>query len=302
MSAIFARPLHDNELTSVFLKKVLGYRDCPETGDLAIKVTKAELLLDTMISRDTLKGASYRHPSYSKDESRVSLRQEIFEELIAMGRPGSDDEVAKGIGGIAPPEGVDICADKQAFILIGLPASGKSSVSNRIADKYGAFIVDSDFAKRKFPEFKDEYGAALVHEESTLVTFGSEDKAFSEEPNVIGFCTAQGINMVIPKIGAKAESIRNLRNTLIEKGYSVHLTLVKADRLCATKRALTRFEKTSRYVPISLIFDGYSNDPILTYYYTRADKEWTSTGCICTESNPTIKIESTDNNPAELYS
>ena len=302
MSAIFARPLHDNELTSVFLKKVLGYRDCPETGDLAVKITRAELLLDTMAASDTLKRTNYRHPSYAKDEARVDLRQQIFEELISMQRPTSDDQISKGVGGIAPPDGVITATDKQAFILIGLPASGKSYASNTIADRYGAYIVDSDFAKRKFPEFKNEYGAALVHEESTLVTFGSDDTRFAEEPNIIGFCTSQGANMVIPKIGAKAESIRNLRNTLIDKGYSVHLTLIKADRLCATKRALTRFEQTSRYVPISLIFDGYSNDPILTYYYTKNDPEWSSTGCICTENTPTKKIESTNDNPAELFS
>lgn len=301
MSAIFARPLSDNELTADFLKRVLGYKDCPATGDLAVKVTKAEVLLDKMASQDTLKRTNYRHPSYSRDTDRATLRQEIFEELVSLKRPPNDDDVTKGCGGAAPPEGVNILKERQAFILIGLPASGKSSVSNRIADEYGAYIVDSDFAKRKFPEFKNEYGAALVHEESALVTFGVKDALYSDEPNVIGYCISEEINMVIPKIGAETNSIRRLRDLLIKFGYEVHLTLVKADRLCATKRALQRFDTTTRYVPISLIFDGYSNDPILSYYYMYGDTEWASTGSVCTENNPTQLIEATKNNPAQLY-
>lgn len=301
MSASYARPLVDNELTNQFLTRALGYKSSKETGDLAAKVAKAELLLATMSSEDTLKRTKYRHPYYRLDEQREQLREKILAELISNKRLPNDDDTAPGVGGVAPPDSVSIQRDRIAFILIGLPASGKSSVSNKIADNYGAFIVDSDFAKRKFPEFKEEYGAALVHEESTLVTFGLDDAQYKEEPNLLGFCISEGANVVIPKIGAKPDSIRKLRDLLLGYDYQVHLTLIKADRLCATKRAINRFSATNRYVPISLIFDGYSNDPILSYYYMQRDESWASTGVISTEQNPPEVVETSENNPASLF-
>ena len=50
-----------------------------------------------------------------------------------------------------------------------------------------------------------------------------------------------------------------------EKGYAIFLILVELDRLKATRRAFKRFLNTGRYVPLSLIFDSYANDPTLTY-------------------------------------
>ena len=65
--------------------------------------------------------------------------------------------------------------DKQAFYVIGLPASGKSEVAGLLSDNYGAIILDSDYAKRKFPEYQAECGATIVHEESSMVVFGGKE-------------------------------------------------------------------------------------------------------------------------------
>ncbi|MGZ9741014.1 zeta toxin family protein [Pseudomonas sp. GNP012] len=301
MSSSFARPLDDNQAAAVFLTRALGFKPCDDTGDLAVKVAKAEVLLSKMAAENTLKRPNFRHPSYSSDEARKELRRKIFSELIGMNRIANDDEIRLGVGGISPPVGQDISNQRKAFILIGLPASGKSTISNKIADAYGAYIVDSDYAKRKFPEYKDEYGAALVHEESTLVTFGMDGNDFADELNVLEYCISQEVNVVIPKIGSKAQAIRDLRALLIGFEYEVHLVLVKADRVCATQRALTRFQATNRYVPISLIFDGYGNDPILSYYYLCKEVEWHSVGIISTETNPPEYIESSKGSPIDIF-
>lgn len=297
----FARPLATTEQANQFLVRALGYKSCLQTGDLAVKVSKAETLLSKMSSEDSLRRSSYRHPSYSSDDSRVTLREKIVEGLVSSRRPPNDEDISFEHGGVMPSDGIGVVRERQAFILVGLPASGKSSIANRISDEYGAYIVDSDFAKRKFPEYKDEYGAALVHEESMLVTFGLNDPFFKDEPNVLGFCVSEGVNVVIPKIGARSGSIRSLRDMLISYGYDVHLTLVKVDRLCATKRAVSRFCDTSRYVPISLIFDGYSNDPILNYYYMLGDVEWASVGVVSTEGASPVFVSAVNDNPARLY-
>ena len=301
MSNHYARPLADNELTNQFLTRVLGYKVSVETGNLAVKVAKAEVLLSAMTADDTLNSRKHRHPIYCSDEARAALREVIFKELISLPRPANDDDITLGIGGMAPSEGKKTNYERKAFILIGLPASGKSSISNKVADEYGAYIVDSDYAKRKFPEYTEEYGAAVVHEESTLVTFGLENPKYSSELNVLGYCVAAGVNVVIPKIGANVASIKEMRDILINKGYEVHLTLIRVDRLCATQRTLSRFCTTKRYVPIALVFDGYSNDPILSYYYMKEDPSWASIGVLSTEQAKPAYIEGNNDNPSSLY-
>jgi len=49
-------------------------------------------------------------------------------------------------------------------------------------------------------------------------------------------------------------------------GYETHLVCVNLDRRKATIRAIGRFMQSGRYVPIGLIFDGYANDPLNTYF------------------------------------
>lgn len=300
MSQSYARPLDNNELTHHFLLSVLGLKRSRQTDDLVVRIVETEVLLATYARSNTLNSTKYRHPSYKSDADREDLRESIFEELISLARLPDDDQIGPGIGGLAPPEHITAMQARQAFILLGLPASGKSSIANRVADENGAFVVDSDYAKRKFPEFgySGGQGAALVHEEAQLVTFGVQGES---NVNVLEFCVAQGHNIVIPKIGSKADSIRTLREDLIEKGYEVHLTLVKADRICSVRRALDRFQRTGRYVPLALIFDGYGNDPILSYYYIRGDKAWASTGMLSTEGASPVVLEATTGNPANLY-
>jgi len=87
----------------------------------------------------------------------------------------SDEDITLGKGGSAPIK--KLKQNGKAFIFIGLPASGKSTISNEISDKHGCFILDSDFAKRKIPEYHDlQFGASLVLEESIDIVFGEEKK------------------------------------------------------------------------------------------------------------------------------
>ena len=77
-----------------------------------------------------------------------------------------------------------------------------------------------------------------------------------------------GANIVLPKIGSNYESLLTLVNILKKNNYKVHLTLIELDRIKATQRALYRFEKTGRYVPLGLIFDTYNNSPNNAFYKT----------------------------------
>ena len=53
---------------------------------------------------------------------------------------------------------------------------------------------------------------------------------------------------------------------LYELGYAIYLVLIELDRFKATQRAFNRYVTTKRYVSLAMIFDVFSNDPILSYY------------------------------------
>ena len=177
-------------------------------------------------------------------------------------------------------------------------------IASFIANEYGAHIVDSDYAKRKFPEFSQKYGASVLHEESSLVTFGSGDENHLDEPCIFEYCIANDFNMVIPKIGNSLKSLTTLKVLLGSRGYAVHLTLICLDRVEACRRALDRYIETDRYVPLGLVFDGYGNDPILTYYMIKDGRDWASTGKLSTlylRAKGPIYKAGDDINPAFLF-
>ena len=292
------RPIHTNPLAEAFVKNILGIKSRTEVSKAVNRVVKAEMLVAQIGKENSLTSSDYRDTMYKDDESRADLRGKILDELIDLQRLQNDDDIKLGLGGARPEL---IKKEKQAFIITGLPASGKSGVARKVADLHGAFILDSDFAKRKFPEYLTEFGAHLVHEESSLVVFGSPVAA--DEFTLQGYCLSEDYNVVIPKIGHSVLPLTEQAEYLKDHGYSVHLILVSLDRGKATNRAYQRFVETNRYVPLSLIFDSYSNDPILTYYrirYSDYNKLFTSIGKVTTDvprgTLPKI-VESIGNSP-----
>lgn len=248
-------------------------------NDYARRIASAEMQQNNIAGKDTLSCGDNRDFYYQTDESRVLLRKEIFKELISYPRPKNDEDIKYGEGGALPQS--NVVYEKQAFFIIGLPASGKSSIAASLADRYGAIILDSDYAKRKFPEYAIDFGASLVHEESSIVVFGGRGR-YADEDSVLQHCVSCGANIVIPKIGDKAEKVHSFSAQLVAKGYEVHLILVRLSREKAAKRALNRYLSTNRYVPLSLIFDEYSNNPTITFYdlketlrYTNVFKSYT---------------------------
>ncbi|WP_027938145.1 zeta toxin family protein [Anaeroarcus burkinensis] len=266
------RPLYNNELAAEFAKGILGFSGECEIAKAVDSIVCAELQLDKTQLKPTSFSPDFRNYEYRTDESRVDLREKIFDELMTKTRLDDDDSIELGKGGILPLKS-EVKKERQAFIIIGLPASGKSSVANIIADHYGALILDSDFAKRKFPEFRSQYGPSLVHEEASMVVFG---EGSSDERSILEACIYWKYNIVIPKIGHDSQSLLLFANALKEEKYSVHLVLVSLDRVKATQRAYRRYKETGRYVPLSKIIDVYGNNPILSYYRVRDDACWTS--------------------------
>ncbi|HAS6319065.1 TPA: hypothetical protein I7235_01690 [Vibrio vulnificus] len=180
----------------------------------------------------------------SGDGQRQYIQQKILEELYSMTIPKDDDDIRIGYGGSKPRNRVR--QNKKAIILLGLPASGKSTVAQVMSDMQGAYIVDSDFAKRKFPELAFPNGAGWTHDESDDLVHGNDDC-------VLVRCLMNDVNMVIPKVGSNPDSIRRVYNMLTTFDYQVSLGLVWLEPKEALRRAIKRYQKSKRYVPISKI-------------------------------------------------
>ncbi len=277
----YARPLIENPLVESFLTDVLGYNKDAALSKIVEKIISAEIKMGTMTKKGTIFDGAYRHHQFRAECEREKLREQIVLEMIQNERLESDDDLELGIGG-ALPVGCKPVSSKSAYVIIGPPASGKSTVSNRIADYVGGVILDSDYVKRKLPEFNQDSGASLVHEESSALILGN--KRIGENLlTLYDVCVSFGYNIVIPKIGHDIKSLLTLCNRIKNDDYSVHLILVSLDREKSTQRALKRFIETERYVPLSLVFDGYGNDTILTYYRIKDNAVFSSYGKVSTD-------------------
>jgi hypothetical protein len=189
------------------------------------------------------------------DAARESLKAHILNQLIHQPLLRDDEQIRFGIGGCKPRYRDK--AERQAIILLGLPASGKSTVAQVMSDIRGAYLIDSDIAKRKFPEFNFPNGATWVHEESSHLIHG--EKSYS----VIMHCIHHQYNLVIPKIGSSIKSITDILETLIDFKYEVTLGLVDLPKGEAVKRAIIRYRQSKRYVPIKKILES---QPELTFH------------------------------------
>lgn len=268
------RRLDSLEVIEEFLKDALGFNNFKDYKGLVSRILTCELIISRIEETPTLSSQKNRHSEYRDKDSRWSLRRQIIDELLSEKRLDKDDDMKLGAGGGALPKKSTVRNEKQAFIVIGPPASGKSGIAETIADDYGAVIADPDYAKRKLPEYEDEeipFGSPLVHLESSAIIYGF-DKASSPShiKPLIEICLDKSHNLVIPTIGSNYAKILSLAKSLKQKrNYDVHLILTALSKKKATIRAVIRFFETRRYVPLSLIFDVWGNEPWLTYFYLK---------------------------------
>lgn len=311
MTNSYARPLLDHESIELFLSRCLDIRhelrlpggDKHDLLELCKCIRDAESASESALESSTITSRRNRVPQYRSDVAREGLRRQIVQELISNDRLGSDEDIRLGHGG-SKPHGKEARPGACAYIVTGLPASGKSTLVSAISDRLGAMVLDSDFAKRKLPEFAHALaGPMLVHEESRLLTFSN-----SGPLSLSQYCISKKLNVVIPLVGNDERRLKAVRASFRAHGYRVHLTALLLSRATATERALVRFLKTGRYIPLSMIFDNYANDPVLNYYKawmdadTDKDSGWASLGALVA-TNRRLQVHSFNAhaNPAALW-
>lgn len=172
---------------------------------------------------------------------REELREHVLRQLQENGSAVLDADGRIRYNG-------EVRKDSRLDIVIGLPASGKSSaVADVISSEFHSRIIDNDEAKKLLPEYNDGWGAGVVHEESQLISGTQLQKALMKHENI-----------VLPKVGSDPEKIDRIIKLAKSEDYKVNVHFVDLEREKALGRMLNRFLEDGRFLAPELI-DKYCN-------------------------------------------
>lgn len=261
----YARELLTLNDSTAFLKNIVQLKNSDsELITLAKTLLLEESLFKQVYNKQTLFFEDFRENGYKDLKKRRELGKKITHELLSLPMLENENQIKLGIGG-GLPISLQPSSDKLAFYIIGLPASGKSTIAYKLSKIFNAFILDIDLIKYKLPELQNTYGACVTHQEASQIMWEGID-----DISILQHCLANKWNIIIPKIGNKLGIIHKNTEILLKEDYKVHLILANVDRKVSVKRAFGRFLQTNRYISLPLIFDTYSNEPNLNYYKLRA--------------------------------
>lgn len=145
---------------------------------------------------------------------REALRAQIVDQLYGLGAPSKN---------------------REAFLLIGSPGAGKSTIGIPLALKNGALRIDGDDIRGKIPEYKTTQCHELVSQERRQLHKRLIDKA-----------AANGDNMVLSWVPDSVSGMEEKIKALKSQNYKVHLIYVNATPETALARILKRFHDTGR--------------------------------------------------------
>jgi predicted kinase len=150
--------------------------------------------------------------------------------------------------------------DRIAVIVTGLPAAGKSKLTNEIKDLIKGIVIDPDDFKKVMPEYKNGIGTSATHIESKVLFGIMADKA-----------KANGDNIIIPTLGRTKEALDRLINSLKIDKYGIAVIRVDVPITVAELRNIKRAIKTGRYVDSELITKDVDN--LIKTNYNNLTKE-----------------------------
>lgn len=216
----------------------------------------------------------------------AQLRRQVEGAEGMVWRPGEEwpaDVLAAQVQARAMPETIDIATperdalrgqiasdlygagaaakDRQAVIVLGPPAAGKSTIADPLAAEFRALVIDSDAAKAKLPEFQGGIGAMAVHAESDMIA-----------GEMAGRAIEAGDNLVLPLVGKTLDNIRQRIQFLREAGYKIHLVLADLPNEKAVNRAIKRFREEGRFVDPDYV-RSVGDSPASTYNALKSEAD-----------------------------
>ncbi|MBE7411407.1 MAG: zeta toxin family protein [Leptospiraceae bacterium] len=154
-------------------------------------------------------------------------------------------------------EPVNVNQQPFALLLMGGPASGKSSIMKNMGINSTEFVfADADEIKERLPEYRVgvknriRKAAAMAHEESSYIVKSIREQAMEDRKN-----------LVIDAVGSNPESYLNNIAKLRKQGYRIHLVMADCPLEVALPRAIERSEVTGRYIPENYMKDAYPKIP-----------------------------------------
>ena len=150
--------------------------------------------------------------------------------------------------------------DRIAVIITGVPAAGKSKLTNQVKDVIKGMVIDSDDYKKLIPEYKNGIGTSSVHNES---------KEFFKR--MLKKTITAGDNIIIPTLGRNEEPLTKIINSLKSKGYGIAMIRVDVPLAVAELRNIKRAIKTGRYVDSQIITKEVDNN--IKTIYNKLTKE-----------------------------
>ena len=148
---------------------------------------------------------------------------------------------------------------KQAIIITGPPASGKSTIAEQYAKTRRAALVDVDDSKYPLAEYDNGGGTQAVHEESAYISGKVLQKLRNE-----------GSNLILPVVGADPETISARITALKKAGYTVDLVNMHVNEDEAYRRMIARFLRTGRIIDANY-FNFVDSKPSRTYLKIRGE-------------------------------
>jgi len=139
-----------------------------------------------------------------------------------------------------------------ATIVLGPPAAGKSTFSERLARERYAAIVDPDEGKKIIPEYDRGVGVNAVHAESSELAQLVADKLYDEKAN-----------LVFPRVGTDPAEMREFITGLNRLGYRVDLIYMNVALDEAFRRMIHRYRE--RLIPLEY-FNMVGDRSRQTYY------------------------------------
>jgi predicted ABC-type ATPase len=153
-------------------------------------------------------------------------------------------------------EGV-VCIDKAkpiAVLMGGSPASGKSTFLKKYRPYLltdNLFKVDADEIRAKLPEYKG-WNATQTHEET-----GDIVKTLISDKNIGVPCK---FDFIYDGTMTSTKKYLALVELLKSEGYEVYVVFISnIPKKVVKKRALERYQKSGRFVPLMVIDDFYEN-------------------------------------------
>ena len=191
--------------------------------------------------------------SVMRTPERRVLQARIANELLEM-NGFADLKSYKKVADDGGVHQLEIANDRKIDIVMGPPASGKSTVSEPLVVENQAVLIDADEAKKLLPEFDGGNGANAVHEESAEIA----------ERIMLNEALKEGKNIVLPMLGKNMAKVDKLLDGFESAGYTINLHYVDLPLEKAAQRMLTRHVTNNRLIPISYMM-GIGDQPLNTY-------------------------------------